>query len=262
MYEQHSNTESYNNPYKFNGKELDPETNLYYYGARYYDSSMSMWLSLDPLAEVTMQSYSAFNNNPIRYNDPTGMIAEEGDPNKKNWVGRQWDKVKSWFSSDDEYKPITKSNSQSKATAGELVYNGYEDPGKKVGDGWYANGSLYEQINPSTILVTNLTSLKTTYSLSLPQNMGTWGQEGSDGQIWIGCMSCHADNGAYRFAADHSNARAAGLIISMLLPTSGFKSMLGVSKTINSIDDVMANPRLLAGKTPAQVDGALAKTPE
>jgi hypothetical protein len=36
-----------------------------------------MWLSVDPLAEVTMQPYSAFNNNPIRYNDPTGMIAED-----------------------------------------------------------------------------------------------------------------------------------------------------------------------------------------
>src|SRR5690554_3632521 len=28
---------SFNNPYKFNGKELDEETGLYYYGARYYN---------------------------------------------------------------------------------------------------------------------------------------------------------------------------------------------------------------------------------
>ncbi|WP_228372233.1 RHS repeat-associated core domain-containing protein [Chryseobacterium gregarium] len=27
----------YNNPYKYNGKELDSHTGLYYYGARYYD---------------------------------------------------------------------------------------------------------------------------------------------------------------------------------------------------------------------------------
>jgi uncharacterized protein RhaS with RHS repeats len=27
----------YKSPYKFNGKELDAETGLYYYGARYYD---------------------------------------------------------------------------------------------------------------------------------------------------------------------------------------------------------------------------------
>jgi hypothetical protein len=38
-----------------------------------------LWLSVDPLAEVTMQPYSAFNNNPVFYTDPTGMIAEPFD---------------------------------------------------------------------------------------------------------------------------------------------------------------------------------------
>jgi RHS repeat-associated protein len=37
--------------YKFNGKELDEETGLYYYGARYYDPRISIWLSVHPLAE-------------------------------------------------------------------------------------------------------------------------------------------------------------------------------------------------------------------
>jgi hypothetical protein len=36
-----------------------------------------MWESVDPLVDQTMQSYVAFNNNPIRYNDPTGMIWED-----------------------------------------------------------------------------------------------------------------------------------------------------------------------------------------
>ncbi len=34
--------------YKFTGKELDPETGLYYYGARYYDPVLSKWISADP----------------------------------------------------------------------------------------------------------------------------------------------------------------------------------------------------------------------
>ncbi len=34
--------------YKFTGKELDPETGLYYYGARYYDPILSRWISADP----------------------------------------------------------------------------------------------------------------------------------------------------------------------------------------------------------------------
>jgi RHS repeat-associated protein len=35
-------------PYRFTGKELDEETGLYYYGARYLDPKVSRWLSADP----------------------------------------------------------------------------------------------------------------------------------------------------------------------------------------------------------------------
>lgn len=34
--------------YKFTGKELVPETGLYYYDARYYDPVLSKWISADP----------------------------------------------------------------------------------------------------------------------------------------------------------------------------------------------------------------------
>jgi RHS repeat-associated protein len=34
--------------YKFTGKELDEETGLYYFGARYYDPQFSSWISTDP----------------------------------------------------------------------------------------------------------------------------------------------------------------------------------------------------------------------
>jgi RHS repeat-associated protein len=40
-----------NLPYKFTGKELDPETGLYYFGARYYDPVVSIWVSVDPIFE-------------------------------------------------------------------------------------------------------------------------------------------------------------------------------------------------------------------
>jgi len=38
--------------YQFNGKERDEETGLHYYGARYYDAELGIWLSVDPLAEI------------------------------------------------------------------------------------------------------------------------------------------------------------------------------------------------------------------
>ncbi len=50
------------------------------------------------------------------------------------------------------------------------------------------------------------------YHFIYPENQGTWGQEGSDGLIWIGCMSCHAENGAYRYAAYHSQEHLRGIL--------------------------------------------------
>ena len=64
----------YNTPYKFNGKELDEETGLYYYGARYYDPRVSIWLSVDPMAEKFPNSspYNYCLGNPINLIDPDG----------------------------------------------------------------------------------------------------------------------------------------------------------------------------------------------
>lgn len=60
--------------YRFNGKELDEETGLAYYGARYYDNQLSMWLSVDPL-DVEYPSLTPYNfvaNNPLEFVDPDG----------------------------------------------------------------------------------------------------------------------------------------------------------------------------------------------
>jgi RHS repeat-associated protein len=64
----------WNTPYLFNAKELDEETGLYYYGARYYDSRTSIWLGVDPMWEKYpgISSYAYCMNNSIRYTDPDG----------------------------------------------------------------------------------------------------------------------------------------------------------------------------------------------
>ena len=49
LVDEHSSTEEM--PYKFSGKELDQETGLYYYGARYMNPKTSLWYGVDPLAE-------------------------------------------------------------------------------------------------------------------------------------------------------------------------------------------------------------------
>ena len=57
------------------GKELD-ESDLYYFGARYYDSDLGRFTSVDPVKEN--EPYSYVRNNPLYYVDPDGkevMIA-------------------------------------------------------------------------------------------------------------------------------------------------------------------------------------------
>ena len=44
-------TSSEDMPYKFNGKELDQETGLYYYGARYMNPVTNLWYGVDALVE-------------------------------------------------------------------------------------------------------------------------------------------------------------------------------------------------------------------
>lgn len=87
-------------PYKFTAKEIDKETGLYYYGARYLDPKYSKWISTDPaLGEyipkapidddakkynqnlpgmggvynhINFNLYHYAANNPVKYTDPDG----------------------------------------------------------------------------------------------------------------------------------------------------------------------------------------------
>jgi RHS repeat-associated protein len=96
-------------PFRFTGKELDPETGLYYYGARYLDPKTSLWLSSDPALKdyiplaprndearkhnqnlpgmggvfnlVNLHLYHYAGNNPVKYTDPDGR--EDKNPWKK-----------------------------------------------------------------------------------------------------------------------------------------------------------------------------------
>ena len=72
LVDEHSSSEDL--AYKFNGKELDEETGLYYYGARYLQPITSVWYGVDPLTEKTPShsSYSYCLGNPIRLVDSDG----------------------------------------------------------------------------------------------------------------------------------------------------------------------------------------------
>jgi len=93
--------------YKFTGKELDEETGLYYFGARYYDPQFSNWISTDPglvqylpdgkdvyfpeqrfdakslkgsggvYNSLNINLYHYANCNPVRMTDPDGKSAAD-----------------------------------------------------------------------------------------------------------------------------------------------------------------------------------------
>jgi len=85
-------------PFMYTGKELDQETGLYYYGARYYDPRTSVWQSVDPILEKYLPSgdpekdknlpgmggvfnsgnlagFTYTHQNPVKYVDPDGNAA-------------------------------------------------------------------------------------------------------------------------------------------------------------------------------------------
>ncbi|MDQ0593659.1 RHS repeat-associated protein [Chryseobacterium ginsenosidimutans] len=114
MLEQQSGV--YDNPYKFNAKELDSETGLYYYGARYYNPRVSTWYGVDPLAvyNPVMETqfygdgqhnggvYNLGNLNPYiyTYQNPIKYIDPNGKQNLSVWL----DDAIDWVH--DEIKPV------------------------------------------------------------------------------------------------------------------------------------------------------------
>ena len=70
---------AWNSPYLFNSKELDEETGLYYYGARYLNPTNGVWLSVDPLFEkyVGMSPYNYCAGNPVKLVDVDGRAFTE-----------------------------------------------------------------------------------------------------------------------------------------------------------------------------------------
>ena len=66
----------YHTPYKFNGKELDEETGLYYYGARYMNPRLSIWYGCDSEQELmpNISTYCYTIANPTNSIDPDGNL--------------------------------------------------------------------------------------------------------------------------------------------------------------------------------------------
>ncbi len=67
------------NNYLFGEKELQEETQVYDFEARMYDPWLGRFNSIDPLTDLSRKwtPYAYSNDNPIRFNDPTGLYSTE-----------------------------------------------------------------------------------------------------------------------------------------------------------------------------------------
>ncbi|KRT69834.1 MAG: YD repeat-containing protein [candidate division NC10 bacterium CSP1-5] len=68
------------NPYTYTGRELDPESGLYYYRARYYDAATGRFLQEDAIGGLvelpqTLNKYPYVLNDPHNAQDPLGLAS-------------------------------------------------------------------------------------------------------------------------------------------------------------------------------------------
>jgi len=72
--------------FRYTGQRVETSLGLYFYGARWFDSSLGRFLSPDsvvpdPYNPFDLDRYACVRNNPLRYNDPTGhMCSDPEDP--------------------------------------------------------------------------------------------------------------------------------------------------------------------------------------
>ncbi|MDP2303917.1 MAG: RHS repeat-associated core domain-containing protein [Ignavibacteria bacterium] len=130
---------SANDKYKFTEKERDIETNYDYFshrdgkpGARYYDSEVGRWLSVDPMDSERpgLSPYNYCQNNPLGRIDPTGMLDD--------WVEDKDGNIY-W----DENAKSQETTKEGETYLGEVVvvFEGSENEQLGEGDNLYGDGA-------------------------------------------------------------------------------------------------------------------------
>ena len=134
-------------PYKYNGKELDTERglNLYDYSARYMDPALERFSTVDPMAEKYYDSspYAYTANNPINLIDPDGQSWEPFDKKGNTVKVNDYDNIHGYrwvdYDTDKDGNKVARANTVETAYVfGEGGMTTLSSEGYKANQSWQA----------------------------------------------------------------------------------------------------------------------------
>ena len=150
-----------NNPnstyqYKYNGKELQIDSGMLDYGARFYMPEIGRWSTVDPLAEQSRRwsPYTYGNDNPVRFIDPDGRTSWDVNGDGSNMYYDGQDAIDMFNSLNDSFQfPKFDFNLRTNSLVDE---NGQGGGGEMHQEGhlkqWFENaGVKYDDIPNMTI---------------------------------------------------------------------------------------------------------------
>ena len=120
-------------------KEKDSETGLSYFGARYYSSDLSIWLSVDPMSDKypSLSPYVYCADNPVKLVDPNGeenlYAFHHAQRHLLNKVGSVRDiSTDSWYGyGPGQHRALTKQDPTNESCYG-IVWHAYMNSGDKI----------------------------------------------------------------------------------------------------------------------------------
>ena len=179
-------------PFKFTSKELDSETGLYYYGARYMDPKLGRWLSTDAVLDTYLDG--KLNNGVYRPSNLSLYMYCSGNPIMLIDPDGNTDSTTQWYKNNDTPAPAAGCEGGPKDASGMSQ--------RSVGSP--ANGTHGEAVNQKTMAFNQgdagAAKIKEAYPLPLTQGMAATKAQNACAveTLYLSLQDAGADVGSYK----------------------------------------------------------------
>ncbi len=128
------------NPFRYTARDLDSETGLMYYRARYYDPQTGRFVSEDPIGfDAGINFYAYVKNSPVNLVDPTGTSdactfggcsgarkpslpdAQFADGSSDMWLNYQRMEQRQWIGADKYYHCMANCQATNRGLGGSMA---------------------------------------------------------------------------------------------------------------------------------------------